>query len=93
MAVSYLAEVYRERAEACFTLAKTANDASSRSAFEKLGREMIEAAEAVEPTTPKVCPFSRSRRQESDRVEHSVPARLEAISNELVGDEARQQIW
>ncbi len=54
MAVSYLAEVYRERAEACFTLAKAANDASSRSAFEKLGCEMIEAAEAVEPTTPKV---------------------------------------
>ena len=56
MAVSYLAKVYRERAEACFTLAKTANDPSSSRALEKLGRDMIEAAEAVEPTTTKV-PF------------------------------------
>ena len=58
MAVSYLAKVYRERAEACFTLAKTANDPSSSSALEKLGREMIEAAETVEPTATKV-PFGQ----------------------------------
>jgi hypothetical protein len=54
MAVSYLAKVYRERAEACFTLAKAATDPSSSSALEKLGREMIEAAEAVEPTTKQM---------------------------------------
>jgi len=63
MALSYLANVYRERAEACFTLAKTANDPSSSRALEKLGREMIEAAEDIEPTATAVPSGSVAARQ------------------------------
>jgi hypothetical protein len=45
MAYSHLAEVLRERAEECFRRAKLASDPSTGKALEKLGYEMIEAAE------------------------------------------------
>src|SRR6202163_2167822 len=40
----------RERAEECFLLPKAARDPSTRSALERLGYEMLEAAEELEPT-------------------------------------------
>jgi hypothetical protein len=50
MRTSYAAQIYRERAEECFLLAKTARDPSAGSALERLGYEMLEAAEELEPT-------------------------------------------
>jgi hypothetical protein len=55
MATSYAAKIYRERAEECFLLAKTARDPSTGSALERLGYEMIEAAEEFEPTKAVAC--------------------------------------
>jgi hypothetical protein len=50
MPTSYAAQIYRERAEECFLFAKTAHDSSTGSALERLGYEMLEAAEELEPT-------------------------------------------
>ena len=47
---SYAAQIYRERAEECFLLPKTARDPSAGSALERLGYEMLETAEELEPT-------------------------------------------
>jgi len=50
MAYSHLAEVFRERAEECFRRAKLASDPLTGKALEKLGYEMIEAAEGSSDT-------------------------------------------
>ena len=50
MPTPYAAQIYRERAEECFLLAKAAGDCSTGSALERLGNEMLEAAEELEPT-------------------------------------------
>jgi hypothetical protein len=50
MPTSYAAQIYRKRAEECFLLAKTARDSSTGGALERLGYEMLEAAEDLEPT-------------------------------------------
>jgi len=50
MRTPYAAQIYRERAEECFRLAKATSDLQSRSALERLGHEMLMAAEQIEPT-------------------------------------------
>jgi hypothetical protein len=50
MPSSYAAKIYRERAEECFQLANAAGDCPTGSALERLGYEMLEAAEEFEPT-------------------------------------------
>ena len=49
MPTSYAAQIYRERAEECFQLAKAAGDCPTGSALDRLGYEMLEAAEDFEP--------------------------------------------
>jgi hypothetical protein len=46
---SHLAAVYRARAEECFRLAEEDDDSWIAKALEDLGRNMLEAADEIEP--------------------------------------------
>jgi hypothetical protein len=50
---SYLAGMYRDRAEECFRLARADEDHWIAKALDDLGRSMLEAAEEIGPASPQ----------------------------------------
>lgn len=69
MSADHLAKIYRDRAEECFQLARTARDAWTRKALEDLAYEMLDCAEDFAPTKTALpgASVSVGRKRQSDQ--------------------------